>query len=604
MTQENEKDTASEGAEKMPSFFSTFGRLPGTPWILGVSVFAGLFEGFGLTLFVPLLALMNDAGADQTGLMAVVTDLMTKLDLHVDVGSMLVVMTLLIMAGFLLGYIQRRAVHKAFNDYILVLRRKLLGGMLNASWSFLSRQASGEVVSNLILETSQTSTGLMMQVHIAVSAIQVVVLGSFSAFLSPLLFSITVGFSLLIVLVSLPFLRRSDLFGKGLTKANQRFGFHTVDYLRGAYLIKTTAAEDISLERLDSLSHRVYRMRLGLDLLSAMFQFLLQVSPVILVAALIAAGYFWLGIETATILTFLLMMARTMPRVAEVQQRYQSYLSYRPAFVVVDTMIEACDRNAERELRPGRRAPSFSDGIKFEGVSLRFPDSREPLIDNVDLEFPRNRMVALVGSSGAGKTTVINLLAGLYRPNEGRVLIDDVDLEEIDLRDWRSKIGYVTQDAVTFNDTIRNNMCFAKSDLSDHDIQEALAMANLDDYVAQLPDGLDTIVGENGVRLSGGQRQRLALARALLGKPSLLLLDEATSALDNETERVIQQAIETLADRLTIVVVAHRLSTITRADHVYVMEEGRIVESGDYNSLLAQNGRFAELHDLQLQTGS
>ncbi|MBT5050984.1 MAG: ABC transporter ATP-binding protein [Rhodospirillaceae bacterium] len=588
----------------MPSFFSTFGRLPGTSWILGLSVFAGLFEGFGLTLFVPLLALMNDSGADQTGLLAIVTGFMTKLDLRVEVGSMLVVMTLLIVVGFLLGYIQRRAVHKAFNDYILVLRHKLLGGMLNSSWPHLSKQASGEVVSNLILETSQTSTGLMMQVHIAVSAIQVVVLGSFSAVLSPLLFSITVVFSLLIVLMSLPFLRRSDLFGKGLTKANQRFGFHTVDYLRGAYLIKTTAAEDISLERLDSLSDRVYRMRLGLDLLSALFQFLLQVSPVILVATLIAAGYFWLGIETATILTFLLMMARTMPRVAEVQQRYQSYLSYRPAFVVVDTMIEACERNAERVLRSGRQLPNFSETIKFEGVSLRFADSQSPLIDNVHLEIPRNHMVALVGSSGAGKTTVINLLAGLYRPDTGSVLIDGVDLEDIDLREWRSKIGYVTQDAVTFNDTIRNNLCFAKSGLSDQDIQDALAMANLDSFVAQLPDGLDTVVGENGVRLSGGQRQRLALARALLGKPSLLLLDEATSALDNETERVIQNAIETLADHLTIIVVAHRLSTITRADHVYVMEEGRVVESGNYSSLLAQNGRFAELHDLQLRTGS
>jgi ABC-type multidrug transport system fused ATPase/permease subunit len=191
------------------------------------------------------------------------------------------------------------------------------------------------------------------------------------------------------------------------------------------------------------------------------------------------------------------------------------------------------------------------------------------------------------------------LIAGLRVPKTGRVLLDDNDLCALNLVSFRQRIGLVSQDTVIFNDTLRNNLLFFRPDAPDTVVRNALSIACLEELVDSLPDGLDTMLGESGSRFSGGQRQRVALARALIIEPELLLLDEATSALDNESERAIQTALNQIAHRMTIVVIAHRLSTVRKADVIHVMEEGRIVESGSYDELLARGGRFSVLHDSQ-----
>ena len=181
-------------------------------------------------------------------------------------------------------------------------------------------------------------------------------------------------------------------------------------------------------------------------------------------------------------------------------------------------------------------------------------------------------------------------------PDDGTITIDNKPLGEYDLMSWRRRIGYVAQDVVVFNDTLASNVTFACPEATEEDIREALEIARLSELIEELPDGLQTMIGENGTRLSGGQRQRLALARAIIGKPELLLLDEATSALDNESERLVQQAIEAIATEFTLVVIAHRLTTVRHADVIHVMEEGRVVQSGKYDDLMAQDGSFRQLH--------
>jgi subfamily B ATP-binding cassette protein MsbA len=237
----------------------------------------------------------------------------------------------------------------------------------------------------------------------------------------------------------------------------------------------------------------------------------------------------------------------------------------------------------------------------FERVSYVFDDADDATVRDVSLDIKKSEFVAIVGGSGAGKSTIIDLLCALRRPTEGSIRVDGIDLRDMDLMSWRRKLGYVTQEVAIFNDTIRNNLTIAVPDATDAEIADAISIAHLSQTIDQLPDGLDTVMGEGGVRLSGGQKQRLALARALVGNPSLLLLDEATSALDNESERLVQDAIDAIAHRFTIVVVAHRLSTVKKADRIHVMENGAIVETGTYDSLVAAEGRFATLHGLQFQ---
>jgi ATP-binding cassette subfamily C protein len=208
--------------------------------------------------------------------------------------------------------------------------------------------------------------------------------------------------------------------------------------------------------------------------------------------------------------------------------------------------------------------------------------------------------VAIVGPSGAGKSTVADLVMGLVVPDRGCVLVDGTPLRSALIRSWREQIGYVAQDTFLFNDTIRANLLWAHPDADDKDIERALELAAAGEFVSELPDGLDTVLGDRGVRLSGGERQRLALARALLRRPSLLILDEATSALDSENERRIQGAIEELHGRTTILAITHRLSTIRRADVIYVLERGRLADSGDWETLMGkENGRFTALAQAQ-----
>jgi subfamily B ATP-binding cassette protein MsbA len=250
--------------------------------------------------------------------------------------------------------------------------------------------------------------------------------------------------------------------------------------------------------------------------------------------------------------------------------------------------------------RPGARSPEgVRQGISYEGVSFAYGD--QPVLRDVDLPIRAGEIVALVGPSGAGKSTLVNLLPRFFDPTAGRVAIDGVDLRDLTLAGLRALIGVVTQDTLLFNDSVRNNIAYGRADLPLERVREAAAAAYADEFVMSLPEGYDTVIGEGGAKLSGGQRQRLAIARALLKNAPILILDEATSHLDSESEALVQKALYNLIQGRTTLVIAHRLSTVTRADRILVMEAGRIVEEGSHGELLALGGSYKRLFDLQFR---
>jgi subfamily B ATP-binding cassette protein MsbA len=263
-------------------------------------------------------------------------------------------------------------------------------------------------------------------------------------------------------------------------------------------------------------------------------------------------------------------------------------------FAVLDTPPVITDRAGARTLAP------LAHGIRYEDVSFGY-DPGTPVLKGVSFDVPRGSVVALVGASGAGKSTTLDLLARFYEPTGGRITFDGVDLREATVSSLRGQLGIVTQETILFHDTVRANIAYGKADASQAEIDAAATAAHAHDFISRLPEGYDTLIGDRGVRLSGGERQRLAIARALLRNPPVLLLDEATSSLDTESERLVQDALEQLMRERTVLVIAHRLSTVQHADLICVFEDGRIVQSGTHAELVACEGVYARLHALQFR---
>jgi ABC-type multidrug transport system fused ATPase/permease subunit len=242
----------------------------------------------------------------------------------------------------------------------------------------------------------------------------------------------------------------------------------------------------------------------------------------------------------------------------------------------------------------------FGKEIRLEGVGFAYSANESRVLDNVSFAVPKGHMVAIVGPSGAGKSTIINLVTRLYRPLSGSVLIDGVNLNDLAVDSWWQRLGVVTQDIIVLNDSIRANLCFGlPHEVTVDQMRSAARLAAMDDWIESLPDGYDTMLGDRGSRLSGGQRQRIALARAFLRDPDIMILDEATSALDTLTERTIQRQITALSRRKTLIVIAHRLSTVRRADTIIVLDQGRVAEMGSHNELIAMRGTYWQMIESQ-----
>jgi len=245
----------------------------------------------------------------------------------------------------------------------------------------------------------------------------------------------------------------------------------------------------------------------------------------------------------------------------------------------------------------------FNDEIRFENVTFNYSDSAEKILDRVNITAKKGEIIAFVGSSGAGKTTLVDLVPRFYDPTEGNILMDGMDIREIKIEDLRRQMGIVTQETVLFNETVFKNIAYGLSDIPMERVIEVAKVANAHNFILELPNGYETVIGEQGTKISGGQRQRLSIARALLKNPPIMIFDEATSALDNESEVLVQEAIEHLMKERTTLVIAHRLSTIRNADKIYVLEKGQIVQEGKHDELLLdENGIYKKLYELQFRS--
>lgn len=512
---------------------------------------------------------------------------------------MILVVAFRSLARFANGYLFQIIGLGATND----LRNHLYERLLHQSSNFYSRHPSGEILSRI-----GNDIGVLQN---AVSTRFVDFFQQVPTFIGILWFLLSLNLELTLIVflvvpaIALPIVQ----FGKGMRKTSHKSQERLADLsnlvaeaVRGHRVVKAFGMEDFELKRFGEATARHLRVKLRAQLLAY------ASGPVIETLAVIGAGGFLIfagqavrkGELTASVLvTFLVAVLSLYDPIRKLNKVNLVLQEALAAAHRVRDIIEAPNEIVSRPDAPA--LPAIEQQIRFDGVSFAY--DQESVLKGIDLTIPRGQVVALVGFTGAGKSTLVNLLPRFFDPTEGRVEIDGMDLRDVSLGSLRSQIGLVTQDTVLFNDTVRNNIAYGRADASMDKVKAAARAAYADGFIEEMKDGYNTRVGESGANLSGGQRQRLAIARALFKDPPILILDEATSHLDSEAESLVQKALYNLMSGRTALVIAHRLSTIQRADRILVMNEGQVVEEGTHEQLLNQEGIYRRLHDLQLQEG-
>jgi ATP-binding cassette, subfamily B, bacterial MsbA len=488
------------------------------------------------------------------------------------------------------------------NKVLADLRRDLFAHILRLPTTEFERESSGVLISKVVFEINS--------VTVAVSRALLTIIKESIVILGLLGYLLYENWKLTLVAIALvPVVAVANIFFTRRLRALSRKNMdQTGDLTRvveeaihaykpikvfGAYRTQNSAFS-LAVEKLRGSAMRIV---VASAAISPVTQLCAAISVAVVVSIALAQsanGSITVG-GFASFITALIMMLAPMKALADVNGLLQRGL------VAADGVFSVIDRQPEVDTGT-RRIERATGALRFEQVGFTYADADRPALKDINLDISPGEVVAFVGGSGGGKTTLMNLLPRFIQPGTGRILLDDIAIETLTLASLRDQIALVSQEIVLFNDSIRANVAFSLNGfVDDKAIWEALRNAALDEFVRGLPQQLDTVVGERGTKLSGGQRQRLAIARALLKNAPVLLLDEATSALDSQTEREIQQALERTMVGRTTLVIAHRLSTIERADRIVVLSQGQIVEQGKHQALLAANGPYASLHIAQHQ---
>lgn len=368
------------------------------------------------------------------------------------------------------------------------------------------------------------------------------------------------------------------------------------------YLMATVRSEGLA-RRIHTSCHKLFGFQVRTNVAQAFSRSVREPLSIILVLGLIAVQLYFFEQRLAVIFVALLLLHRATQALFGIQGSWQQAMELVGSAEMVQDELQWVKRH--REQRGSKQLADFQQVVKFQDVSFAYDPADGEVLHAVDISIPRNQTIALVGHSGAGKSTFADLLSLLLRPMNGRILIDGHDASDIDPRTWRRQLGYVCQETVVFDETIAANICLSETAYTEDEdcrerVHKAARQAFASEFIETLPNGYETIVGDRGVRLSGGQRQRLFIARELYKQPKLLILDEATSALDGASERAIQESIEALHGHVTVVVIAHRLATIKNADYIYVLDRGNVIEHGPYEQLHANtDSSFRRMVELQ-----
>jgi ATP-binding cassette, subfamily B, bacterial MsbA len=563
--------------------------------MIAVGVASSLAEGVGITLFIPLL---QDIDGAATGSRPV--DLLTGLfnaipwDRRVPVicgmifGAILTRVTLACANDILYGWVRARLNHR--------LRSDLFHQLTAVSYPFIERNQSGELLNTLSTESWRACEAVVMLIYLIISICTMTIYATMLVLISWRMTLVVAAAMVAVSRLTRGIARRSKIIGDRITRANAALTDRMVESFYGMKLIQSFGHEVHEQRRFDHASREVSRLCLAQGFMQGAISPVYDVSAAALLVTIMLSALRDSG-RLSAVLVFIFVLYRLQPRIQSVDGAWTGLGALSSAVYDVRALLDPADKPFV--VSGDRPYIALTVGIRFDQVTFRYNGPDKPALRDISFAIPAGKTTAIVGPSGAGKSTLINLIFRFCDPTSGEIFLGDDPLRSFQLDTWRNRIALVSQDVHMFNASVCENIAYGRLDATRDEIVAAARLADAHDFITQLPRGYDTCVGDRGVRVSGGQKQRITLARAIVRNPDILILDEATNALDGISEHLIQQALDVLSQDRTVIVIAHRLSTVERADHIIVLDDGRLAEEGDLDRLLTTDGLFARLYRLQ-----
>jgi subfamily B ATP-binding cassette protein MsbA len=569
-----------------------------TVGIIGLSLFAAILEGIGLSFLLPIIETARSSGPPpDDGLVGIFVDVYQFLGIPFTLEFIILGVALVMIArytsSFLVGWF--RAMLRT--EYVRHLQTESFDRALDARIAYFDDQGSDEILNNIVTQARYAGQVIERIVRLVEQGLLSAVYLGIALLLAPV-FTFGTGIVLGGILFGLRRIVESGYdVGDRVATANERVQEAVQAGMQGIREVRLFGLTDELFRDFDEAVDQFAGSTIKLRRNQAALDNFYQLATALTVFTLIYGAFRFSSLSLGGLGVFLFAMFRLAPRISTLNNEYYRLEGELPHLVRTQTFLRRLERAEEPE-GGNTPVPDPIKRIEFEDVSFGY-ESTDEVLEDVSFSFDRKEFVAFVGPSGAGKSTIVSLLTRMYDPDDGEIRADGIPIRDFPVDQWRDRISVVRQNPFVFNETLRYNITIGSRDVSEDEFQRVCELAQITEFVDDLPNRYDTVLGDEGVRLSGGQRQRVSVARALLKDADLLVLDEATSDLDSNIEEKVHRAIESMEREYAMLVIAHRLSTVVNADRIYTMRGGRIVEQGPHGELVEQGGTYAELYGTQ-----